>query len=44
MRIGFTGEYVLEELMYYMRECLAGGHVRNTSLKVGMSSWKAHLA
>ena len=28
MRIGFTGGYVLEELMYYMRACLAGGHVK----------------
>ena len=44
MRIGFTGGYVLEEFMYYMRECLAGGHVRNTSLEIGMSNWKARLA
>ena len=28
MRIGFTEGYLLEELMYYMRTCLAGGHVQ----------------
>ena len=28
MRIGFAGWYVLEEVMYCMRACLAGGHVQ----------------
>ena len=28
MRIGVTGGYVLEEFMYYMRACLASGHVQ----------------
>ena len=28
MRIGFIGGYVLEEVMYYMRACLADGHVQ----------------
>ena len=28
MRIGFTGGYVLGKIMYYMRACLAGGHVQ----------------
>ena len=28
MRIGLAGRYVLEEVMYYMRACLAGRHVQ----------------
>ena len=28
MRIGFAGWYVLEEVMYYMMACLAGGYVQ----------------
>ena len=28
MRIGFAGQYVLEEVMYYMRAYLAGGHIQ----------------
>ena len=28
MRRSFAGWYVLEEVMYYMRACLAGGHVQ----------------
>ena len=27
MRKGFTGGYVLLEVMYYMMACLTGGHV-----------------
>ena len=32
MRIGFTGGYVLEEVMYYMRASLAGGHIQLESM------------
>ena len=28
MRIGFTGGYLLKEVTYYMRACLAGRRVR----------------
>ena len=28
MRTSFTGGYVLEEAIYYMGACLAGGHVK----------------
>ena len=28
MRIGFAEWYVLMEVMYYMRACLAGGHAQ----------------
>ena len=28
MRIGYVGWYVLMEVMYYMRACLAGGYVQ----------------
>ena len=27
MRTGFTGGYVLQEAMYYMRACFTGGYV-----------------
>ena len=28
MRIDFAARYVLEEVMYCMKACLAGGHVQ----------------
>ena len=32
MKIGFAGWYILEEVMYYMRSCLAGEHVQECVL------------